>query len=79
LTALKQLDAAVAAEVSDLENSGDAKRKSADVKVAPSINGETTSSVPAPPPPPPPPGLLHIINEIDSYHFFYSIIIPTNL
>ncbi|XP_060551742.1 delphilin-like isoform X3 [Ruditapes philippinarum] len=55
LTALKQLDAAVAAEVSDLENSGDAKRKSADVKVAPSINGETTSSVPAPPPPPPPP------------------------
>ncbi|XP_053389051.1 delphilin-like isoform X2 [Mercenaria mercenaria] len=56
LTALKQLDAAVAAEVSDLEYSGDARNKSpAEGKIVPSLNGETTAPAPPPPPPPPPP------------------------
>lgn len=61
LTALKQLDAAVAAEVLDLKHIGDSGRKTpTDIKVLQSVNGETTSQVPPPPPPPPPPGWLFI-------------------
>jgi len=53
LTALKQLDAAMAAEVSDLEQGGKVSSAATNMAAKP---GEATPA-PPPPPPPPPPGL----------------------
>ncbi|XP_052262977.1 delphilin-like [Dreissena polymorpha] len=53
LTALKQLDAAMAAEVSDLDHSVD--HEVVDRQLLSMATGESTSTAPPPPPPPPPP------------------------